>query len=585
MKFFRVCLWCILVCCGAVAQAQMPSFGKIDSSNVKLIQITRADFVDGFKDAAGKDVQKLIGNVQIVHDGNTMNCDSALLSQQSNSFEAWGNVSIVQPDGSTASGDYLRYTGNSKTAFMQGSVSLSDGQSTLWTEELDYNMATKIGNYYKGGTLLNKSTTLSSETGNYNLNTKNALFVNNVVVNDPEFNIVSDKLSYNTNSKVVTFLAPSIISNAKSTIYCQNGTYDSKNEIALFDQRARIINENQLIEGNNLYYNKKTGYGKASGQVVISDTVQRITIFSGFADYNEKTRSFKAYIDPVMLMRSNGDKDSLFYKADTFFAAPVIKRKTIGIIPDTLKTAPADSLKRNTSIEKPAEAAKSKKNKKKDKGSKDATITIAPTTNIVPVDTIDANIPDSLVKRYFIGYHNVRIFSDSLQGVADSLYYSQQDSILRLYKDPILWKAQTQLKGDTMYLHTVHNKLRKVDIMGNAFMIQKEPKGPLYNQVKGKYIDAHLDTAQRINDMLVRENAECIYYAKDDNGAYLGVNKSESARIKVFFKNNEVIQVKMEENIDGGFKPLGKVDPSELLLKDFKWILDRRPKSRAEFGF
>jgi len=546
--------------------------------------------MEGLNDAAGKNLQKLIGNVQLFHDGNTMNCDSALYSSADNSFEAWGNVTIVQPDGSTASSNYLRYTGNTKTAFMQGSVSLSDGQSTLWTEELDYNMASKIGNYYKGGTLLNKSTTLSSETGTYNLASKNALFVNNVVVNDPEFNIVSDKLSYNTGTKIVTFLAPSIISNARSTIYCQDGTYDSNKEIALFNQRARIINENQTIEANNLYYNKKTGYGKASGQVIITDTVQKISIYCGFADYNELTRSFIAVIDPVMLLRNNGDKDSLFIKADTFYAAPVPKRKPIAVNPDTLNVLPADTTPQHSHVRTNPAAVKPEKKKKKNKKStpvadSTATVTTAPATRPLPTDTIDANTPDSLVKRFFIGYHNVRIFSDSLQGVADSMYYSQTDSTFRLYKNPVLWKAQTQLKGDTIYMHTIQNKLRKADILGNAFMIQKEPKGPLYNQMKGKLIYAWLDTTQNLTDMLVAGNAECIYFAKDDQGAYLGVNQSESARIKVFFKNNEVSEVMLEDNISGGFKPLGKSNPAELLLKDFKWISENRPKSRAEFGF
>jgi len=64
---------------------------------------------------------------------------------------------------------------------------------------------------------------------------------------------------------------------------------------------------------------------------------------------------------------------------------------------------------------------------------------------------VAVNAADTSV-RYFLAFHHVRIFNDSLQAVCDSLYYSTEDSTFRLFKDPVAWNDKTQIKGDTMYL-------------------------------------------------------------------------------------------------------------------------------------
>ena len=73
------------------------------------------------------------------------------------------------------------------------------------------------------------------------------------------------------------------------------------------------------------------------------------------------------------------------------------------------------------------------------------------TTNIV-------NGNDSSDIRYFQCYHHVRIFSDSLQAVCDSLFYSARDSVFRLFTQPILWASNSQVTGDTIYLYTKNKK-------------------------------------------------------------------------------------------------------------------------------
>lgn len=66
---------------------------------------------------------------------------------------------------------------------------------------------------------------------------------------------------------------------------------------------------------------------------------------------------------------------------------------------------------------------------------------------------VQANDKDSSI-RYFIGFHNVRIFNDSLQAVSDSLHYSTIDSTFKLFGEPVVWNDKSQVTGDTLLMYT-----------------------------------------------------------------------------------------------------------------------------------
>ena len=67
-------------------------------------------------------------------------------------------------------------------------------------------------------------------------------------------------------------------------------------------------------------------------------------------------------------------------------------------------------------------------------------------------------ITDTTLDKYFEAYHHVKIYSDSLQGKADSLFYSLSDSTIRLISDPIIWANDNQITGDTLYLFVKNKK-------------------------------------------------------------------------------------------------------------------------------
>jgi len=199
-------------------------------------------------------------------------------------------------------------------------------------------------------------------------------------------------------------------------------------------------------------------------------------------------------------------------------------------------------------------------------------------------DTAKA-VTDSTL-RYILAYHHVRIFSDSLQAVADSMYYSGQDSIFRLFYNPIAWgSGNYQITGDTMYVYTKNKKANRLYVFENAIAVNKVGS-KFYNQIKGTTINAYFKNGQ-VDYMRAKGNAESIYYVQDDYKAYTGVNKAHADIIDMVFgektdSGRELKKVIMRNDVEGSMIPFKKVNFDDMVLRGFKWMEARRPKSKEE---
>src|SRR6476659_2523158 len=121
------------------------------------------------------------------------------------------------------------------------------------------------------------------------------------------------------------------------------------------------------------------------------------------------------------------------------------------------------------------------------------------------------NKPDSAV-RYFLAFHHVRVFSDSLQSVSDSLFYSAEDSTFRLFRDPVVWSGESQITGDTIYLFTKNKKVERLYVFENSMIINKSSNN-YYNQIAGRTTNGYFKDGV-LNYVRVRgQKAESIYYA------------------------------------------------------------------------
>jgi len=497
-------------------------------------------------------INKFIGEVQFQQGTDMLFCDSAYLNQEKNNIEAFGNVRIVQANGTQVMSDYLRYTGNLKQAYLRGNVSLTNGSDNLWTEELNYNLGTKIGTYSQGGTLQNGTTTVSSVNGTYDAKAKEARFIQEVYVTDTQYTIESKDLGYNSESKMMRFFDSSTVVNNTTVLRTVRGTYDSKNEIARFDTRSSVYSTEQYMEADTMYYNRFTGLGNAFGNVVILDTQQHTTLYCGRAYYNQTRRTMLATDKPV-LKRQQG-ADSLFVRADTFFSAHV-------------RMLHLDDTNR---VDTTAAAVKPKK-KGKSKIAEE------------PLPLPPATQADTTSPKYYTGFHHVKIFSDSLQGVCDSIIFSTQDSIMRMMKSPVVWTRQSQLTGEVILVYTDSNTIKKVFVPNDALIVSRSGpvKANLFDQVQGKTLTAFV-TNNQLDFAVVKPAAESIFFPTDDSKAYLGASEAQSERMKVFFNEGKIDHILLEQEVKETLTPMQQADLPNMRLSRFKWLEERRPMSIEE---
>jgi hypothetical protein len=194
-------------------------------------------------------------------------------------------------------------------------------------------------------------------------------------------------------------------------------------------------------------------------------------------------------------------------------------------------------------------------------------------------DTLAFNEKDS-TNRYFEAYRNVRIFSDSLQSVCDSMFYSFKDSVFRLYRDPVVWANNSQVTGDTILLFTKNKKADKVEAFENSFLVNRL-ENDVYNQIKSARMDGWFADGN-IDSVRANAYAECIYYIQDEDSAYTGVNQSQSDIIDIYFQNKELDKVVFRSAVTGTLWPISQKSPAEMKLEGFRWLEARRPKTKSE---
>ncbi|MFT6167789.1 MAG: lipopolysaccharide assembly outer membrane protein LptD (OstA), partial [Vicingaceae bacterium] len=251
---------------------------SIFAQKKEQIKIIRADVLIG-TEKKGITAQRLIGDVQFKHQNALMYCDSAYFYKTTNSIDAFGSVRINQGDTLNLYGDFLHYDGDQKLATVTGKeVKLASPEFDLFTDRLLYDRANNIASYTTGALIESKndSNVLVSKRGYFYSNQSTFLFKKDVVLTNPEFKMRSDTLRYFTATEVVNFLGPTTITSDSNLIYCENGWYDTQLDQSKYFANAYIITDGKLLEGDTLFYDRKLGFGKADGNVQITDTVENV---------------------------------------------------------------------------------------------------------------------------------------------------------------------------------------------------------------------------------------------------------------------------------------------------------------------
>lgn len=260
--------------------------------------------------------QRVSGKVEIRHKGMVLKCDSAVLYQETNSFEAMGNVRMTQGDTLSLTSDSAYYDGIQQIAMARRKVRLIHRGRILTADSLNYDRIYGKGYYFECGTLRDGNNTLSSDWGEYYTTNRTANFYYAVKLVNKKFTLTTDTLLYDTRTKWSHVLGPSNIVSGQSRIYTTDAYYNSDTEEVQLYQSSELYNGNKSMRGDSIYYDKKMGVMEAFRNIYFEDTENKSIFLGNYCWYNEKTGEALAYGKALAKDYSN-PRDTLFVHADT----------------------------------------------------------------------------------------------------------------------------------------------------------------------------------------------------------------------------------------------------------------------------
>jgi hypothetical protein len=176
-------------------------------------------------------------------------------------------------------------------------------------------------------------------------------------------------------------------------------------------------------------------------------------------------------------------------------------------------------------------------------------------------------------------HYGVRFYRSDIQGVADSMMFNTRDSVLSMYREPVVWNNEYQLYGDTILVFMNDTAIDHARIYPFA-MAAQQLDSTYYDQLKGQEMIAYFE-GQAIKQVYVSGNAESIFYPIDEGGM-IGMNHAQSSYLMIWLKDGQLERLKMWPEVNGTMTPVPDLQPSDKLLEDFFWFDYMRPRNKHD---
>lgn len=558
------------------------------------------------------DYMVLVGNVEFSKGAMHMYTDSAHYYDETGSFDAFGNVRMEQGDTLFIYGDELNYDGETEIAVLFGydgkPVQLINRDVKLETDIFTYDMYEELGYYNTGGTLTDRENKLTSHYGEYSPSTKEALFRDNVQLTsrrpDDELHLVNEALFYNTDTHIAEFHVPTKITNKDGIIDSDDGYYNTETGIAeLYQHSIVTTNRGSTLEGDTLYYDRANGIGEAWGNMALVDTVKSSILFGDYGYYNELIDSAFVTGRAKAMEFSNGDTLYVHGKyitsvlkidtlvrvtgVDTIYIDPILS-DNVGIIADSLTSSMEEFSSRSDSLLNPTVFTEEIISFTETEGIQNVSDTIVEISTLdFPLDSLDVSEEkrqfriEELTEQYVDSTHiisawpRVRMYRTDMQGLCDSLVFTQADSMVRMFYHPIVWSEDRQIFGNTIELHVNDSTVESATLPDFGFMAQ-HIEDQFYNQLTGKTMKAWFLDGQ-LNKMLIEGSVEGIMYPEEADSTINKLVNFQTANLEGYFENQVVKRIKMWPKTTGEAIPLYLAKYTDLTLPKFKWYTGLRP--------
>lgn len=408
----------------------------------------------------------------------------------------------------------------------------------LYGKFLHYDGNTKIAIVRDDVKLVDKQTTLTTNLMNFDRNTNIASYTTGGKMINGDNILTSQRCFYYTSQKLMYFHDDVVLTNPEYKINCDTLKYNTVSRISYFLGPTILKGKDNYLYCEDGEYNRATSKSRFSVNALLVDDNRRLTGDSLY--YNAKLHYGKAVNHVIMtdtiqdIIIKGNFAEYWRTKGYTLFTNEAVailgdKQDTLYLHADTLK-ATFDTTRNET--------------------------------------------------KELFAYHNTRFYRNDIQGACDSLHYNFADSLISMYRMPVLWSGKNQLTADTIRILTGKNRVRQIYMNSTAFIVSKDTT-ETYNQIRGKNMVGHF-VKNELATIDVNGNAETVYYVREADMKLIGVNKAAGSRMRLDVKDSKIDRILYFDKPAGNMFPDKDVPADQRMLKGFNWRFTSRPLEKDD---
>ena len=580
----------------------------------------------------GQSFRKVVGPARFLHNDTYLLCDTALWNVTTNIIDAIGHVQIIQDRTRLTSGSLQYIVDDDLAKFRGGLVQLEDkDRNTLRTRYLDYNTKDSVAVFQNGASMRDKDgQIIESIYGSYD--SKARLFVFNDQVNmymDTTF-VKTSRLEYRSDLNTAYFGYKTDMWQDDNMLSADDGWYDRNQELFFFRRDVHLLTKDQETWSDTLYYHRAKNDVEMLGRVELMDTTRNVFGLAGRLEYTDTLSRVKMTRTPAIMAitEENEKQDTLWFGADTIVYRGIKRHRVDSLWKvdadkrlEDLKGDPVTEYRRKAAEEAAKAAEEAAKNDPnamagRDRGpggangpggpngpggapvKKDA----PPTGNgeetqndggnasgekglppengagdAAPVDSTAAPAPvDTSQVSFLWATSRVKLFREDIQMSCDSLAYNDLDSLVRLYRDPLVFnEGNRQYSADSIYVVIKDRKADRARLMSNAFITTQEDS-LCYDQIKGTEMMAYFDSTRTLQRFDALGGATALFFLTENN-ALATVNKVESKMLYALFDKGNLDKIYYFDNAKNDAYPVVQLPKDERYMKGFRWDPERKP--------
>jgi lipopolysaccharide export system protein LptA len=384
---------------------------------------------------------------------------------------------------------------------------------------------------------------------------------------DTSVTLFTDSLDYDRIANIGYYFDGGMLVDSLNELTSYWGQYEPGTNIALFSDSVKLVNPQFVLYSDTLRYNTETKVATfLSPTKIVSDSG---VIYTSNGWYNTETEQ-SLLLDQSTVVNVEGNRilrgDSMLYNKAKGFGEVFGNMFLQDTIKKVILRGHYGYYDQNTDYAMATDSAYVIEYSQKD-------------SLFMHADTLKLEM-DS-VYRKIKGYYGVRFYRADLQGVCDSMQFNSKDSILHLYRDPVLWNEGNQLSGDTIDIFMNDSTIDYIHVKKYSFSIEQKDSIH-FNQLKSRSMRVYFEN-QKARRVFAEGDVKVITYAEERDKTLTGLlTYLECSYLDILFNDGALEKLKGYPAPEGYNTPFHLLEESQLRLEDFYWYDYLRPLDKDD---